>query len=93
SGYCTVINKNAKHPNAAMLTREYILSDAGQANLARGYARPIRQDVKLPADAKAKLLPNEMYKNAKPVADMKAWDQTTQQLLQEWPEKVLINVK
>ncbi|MDP4172276.1 MAG: extracellular solute-binding protein, partial [Bacillota bacterium] len=47
SGYCTVINKNAKHPNAAMLTREYILSDAGQANLARGYARPIRQDVKL----------------------------------------------
>ncbi|MDP4164085.1 MAG: ABC transporter substrate-binding protein [Bacillota bacterium] len=93
SGYCTVINKNAKHPNAAKLAREYILSDAGQANLARGYARPIRENVKLPDDAKAKLLPSDMYKNAKPVQDAKAWQQSTQQLLQLWPEKVLINVK
>lgn len=93
SGYASVINKNTKHPNAAMLTREYILSDKGQANLARGYARPIRENVKLPADAKAKLLPSDMYKNARPVTDAKAWGETTQQLLQEWPEKVLINVK
>ena len=42
SGYSTIINKWAKHPNAAKLAREYILSDAGQLNLARGYARPIR---------------------------------------------------
>ncbi len=93
SGYASVINKYAKHPNAAKLAREYIFSDEGQANLARGYARPIRQNVKLPEDAKAKLLPNEMYKNARPVKDSKAWEQTTQQLIQLWPEKVLINVK
>lgn len=93
SGYASVINKNAKHPNAAKLAREYIFSDEGQANLARGFARPIRENVKLPEDAKAKLLPNEMYKNVKPVKDQKAWEQTTQQLLELWQSKVLINVK
>lgn len=93
SGYATVINKNAKHPHAAMLAREYILSDEGQANLARGYARPIRENVKLPEDAKAKLLPSDMYKNAKPVEDSKAWDEGMSQLMQLWQQKVLMNVK
>ncbi|MCS9362252.1 extracellular solute-binding protein, partial [Pseudomonas aeruginosa] len=32
SGYTTIINKYAKHPNAAKLAREYIFSDAGQIN-------------------------------------------------------------
>lgn len=93
SGYASVINKYAKNPNAAKLAREYIFSDEGQANLARGYARPIRTNVKLPADAQAKLLPNDMYKNVKPVNDQKAWGQTTQQLLDLWQSQVLINVK
>ena len=57
AGYTTIINKWAKNPNAAKLAREYILSDAGQINLARGYARPIRSNVTLPDDVKAKLLP------------------------------------
>lgn len=93
SGYTTIINKYAKHPNAAKLAREYIFSDEGQANLARGYARPIRENVKLPEDAKAKLLPNDMYKNVKPIKDFKAWEQTTKTLMQSWQEQVLINVK
>jgi putative spermidine/putrescine transport system substrate-binding protein len=93
SGYASVINKYAKHPYAAMLAREYIFSDAGQANLARGYARPIRENVKLPEEAKAKLLPDDMYKNVKPVEDQKAWEQTVQQLLELWQSQVLINVK
>ena len=40
-----------------MLTREYILSDAGQENLAKGYARPIRENVKLSEEVKSLLLP------------------------------------
>ena len=52
AGYTTIINKWAKNPNAAKLAREYILSDAGQINLARGYARPIRSNVTLPDDVK-----------------------------------------
>ena len=39
-----------------MLTREYILSDAGQENLAKGYARPIRENVKLISRSKSILI-------------------------------------
>ncbi|MCA1054393.1 ABC transporter substrate-binding protein [Rossellomorea aquimaris] len=92
SGYANVINKKAKDPYAAMLTREYILSDEGQANLARGYARPIREDVELPEDAKSKLLPDSMYKNARPVEDADAWEEATKALPQQWQEKVLVHV-
>lgn len=92
SGYSTIINKYAKHPYAAMATREYILSDEGQINLAKGYARPIR-DVKLPKDVAEKMIPKEQYKNAKPVRDFKAWEETAKTLPQIWQEEVLVNVK
>lgn len=90
SGYVSIINKYAPHPWAAKLTREYIFSDAGQINLARGYARPIRTDVKLPADVKDKLLPNSEYKNAQPIKDFKVWQQSAKRLPQLWQSQVLI---
>jgi putative spermidine/putrescine transport system substrate-binding protein len=94
SGYTTIINKYARHPNAAKLAREYIFSDAGQINLARGYARPIRaQHITLPDDVKAKLLPQEQYKNAHPIADAEAWDKTVKALPRLWQENVIINMK
>lgn len=94
SGYTTIINKYAKHPNAAKLAREYIFSDAGQVNLARGYARPIRaQYITLPDDVKAKLLPQEQYKNAHPIADADAWDKSVKALPRLWQENVIINMK
>lgn len=94
SGYTTIINKYAKHPNAAKLAREYIFSDAGQINLARGYARPIRaQYITLPDDVKAKLLSQEQYKNAHPIADAEAWDKTVKALPRLWQENVIINMK
>lgn len=92
SGYATIINKYAKHPHAAMLTREFILSDEGQINLAKGYARPIR-DVELPEEVAAKMVPKEQYKNAKPVGDYKVWEETAAKLPQKWQEEVLIHVK
>lgn len=93
SGYATIINKYAPHPHAAMLAREYILSDEGQINLAKGYARPIRSNVTLPADVQEKMLPQEQYKNAKPIQDFKTWEETSKALPQLWQEHVLINVK
>lgn len=93
SGYATVINKYAKNPHAAMLTREYILSDAGQENLAKGYARPIRENVNLSADVKALLLPSEMYEKTQPVKDQKQWEETTKQIPQLYQEQVLIYAK
>ena len=92
SGYATIINKYAKHPNAAKLTREFILSDEGQINLAEGYAKPIRTGVVLPEDVKAKLLPNEQYQNARPVKDFDAWKKTSENISQLWQEEVIYKV-
>jgi len=93
SGYTTIINKNAPHPNAAKLAREFILSDQGQINLAKGYARPIRTNVKLPADVQAKLLPQSAYKNVTPIKDQSKWDTEAQQLPEQWQSQVLANAK
>lgn len=89
SGYCTIINAYTKRPYAAALAREYILSDEGQINLAKGYARPIRDDVKLPDDVKSMLLPDEQYENARFVEDQEAWDQTVSDLSTTWQEEVV----
>lgn len=91
-GYATIINKYAPHPNAAKLSREFILSDEGQINLAKGYARPIRSSVKLPDDVAAKLLPQEEYANAKPISDYKVWEETAKKLPQLWQERVLVHL-
>ncbi len=89
SGYATIINKYAPHPHAAALAREYILSDAGQINLAIGYATPIRSSVQLPADVLAKRIPQEQYANARPVADIKAWEKSAAGLGIQWQEDVM----
>lgn len=94
SGYTTIINKYAKHPNAAKLAREYILSDAGQINLARGYARPIRADhIKLPEDVAAKLLPAEQYRNVTPIKNPDIWEASAKALPQQWQEQVIFEMQ
>ena len=94
SGYTTIINKYAKHPNAAKLAREYIFSAAGQINLAKGNARPIRaESLTLPDDVKAQLLPNEQYAKAQPIKDAKAWEETSKRLPRQWQEAVIINMQ
>ncbi|UTW08555.1 ABC transporter substrate-binding protein [Pseudomonas benzenivorans] len=94
SGYSTIINKYAKNPNAAKLAREYILSDAGQINLAKGNARPIRAEhLTLPAEVQAKLLPNAQYVKVQPIKDAAAWEATSKALPQLWQEHVIINME
>lgn len=94
SGYSTIINKYAKHPNAAKLAREYILSDAGQINLAKGNARPIRAEhLTLPAEVQAKLLPNEQYAKVRPIEDADAWEKSAKVLPQLWQEHVIIEMR
>lgn len=93
SGYCEIINAYTKRPFAAALAKEYILSDAGQINLARGYARPIRSNVKLPDDVKAKLLPDSEYRNARFLKDQNGWDATAKTLGSKWQEEVVAAAK
>lgn len=93
SGYATIINKYAKNLHAAMLAREYILSDAGQINLAKGFARPIRDNVELPADVQKQMIPLEQYENAQPVKDHSAWEETAKKLPSLWQSEVLVHVQ
>ncbi len=89
SGYTTIINAYAKNVNAAKLTREYIFSDPGQINLAKGYARPIRVDkIKMPAEVAERLLPAEQYAKARPI-DAANWSQNARRLPAQWQAKVL----
>ncbi len=88
SGYASVINKFANNPYAAMLAREIMLSDAGQNFLALGYARPIREDVELTEEAKARVLDASLYANTYKIADLAAWDATVAELPQMWAEAV-----
>ncbi|MCF0253082.1 MAG: extracellular solute-binding protein [Duodenibacillus sp.] len=94
SGYTTIINRHAPHPNAAKYAREYIFSDQGQINLAGGYARPIRaKHLKMPADVAAKMLPEEQYANARPVKDQEAWTAAAKKIARNWQSRVVINMK
>ncbi len=87
-GYTTTINTYALHPNIAKLVREYAFSDEGQIAFARGYARPIRIDqITLPADAAAKLLPSSEYGKAK-LFDSTAWTAAAPHFIQMWQEQV-----
>lgn len=89
SGYTTIINKHAPHPNAAQLAREYIFSDAGQINLARGNARPIRADsLKLPEEVRKKLVDNAQYKSARAVRPT-LWTDEVKKLPRAWQREVM----
>lgn len=88
SGYGLVFNANAPHPYATALAIEYLLSDAGQIDRARGYARPIRS-VEMPEDVKAMMLPDELYANAIPVDDVALFSSACQKIAELWEEEVV----
>lgn len=89
SGYTTLLNKFSKRPHAGDLAREYIFSDAGQLNLARGNARPIRiEHLALPEDVKKKLLPAAQYQAARALKPQ-LWTEEVKKLPRAWQREVL----
>ncbi|WP_270405428.1 ABC transporter substrate-binding protein [Candidatus Collinsella stercoripullorum] len=88
SGYCTIINKYAPHPAAACLAREYILSDEGQINLARGFATPIR-NVELPEDVKALHLDDAAYGDNVVDVDNDKWTGVCEELITWYQENII----
>lgn len=89
SAYVSVINAYAPHPNAAKAFQDYLFSDEGQTQVAEGYARPIRTDVKLPSDVEAKLVPESEYKSAKHVKDYDVWNKTSEEIPDKWRNEVM----
>ncbi|MDN3919164.1 ABC transporter substrate-binding protein [Roseateles violae] len=89
SGYTPIINRHAPHPNAALLVREFIFSDAGQLNLARGYARPIRlAQLNLPEPLRQGLLDEAQYAKARLVQPA-IWAWEAKKLGPIWQREVL----
>jgi putative spermidine/putrescine transport system substrate-binding protein len=88
SAYVSVINQYAPHPNAAKAFQDFLFSDEGQIDLAKGFARPIRK-VTLPNDVKSQLLPDDDYKSAKSISDYDAWDKASEEIPDLWKQNVL----
>jgi putative spermidine/putrescine transport system substrate-binding protein len=89
SGYASVINKYAPHPFAAALAREYIFSDAGQANLASAGAIPTRTDVEIPEDIQEATFSQDAYANAVPMEDAEAYSAACQEVVTRWQEEII----
>ena len=89
SGYCLVINKYAPHPYAAALTVEYMLSDEGQIDRARGYARPIRSDVELPAELAETMIADSEYVNTIPLTDNATVSAVCAEIATRWEEEIV----
>jgi len=89
SGYALILNKYAPHPHAAALAIEYLFSDEGQLDRARGYARPIRSDVTIPAEIKAKMLPDSLYSRATLITDPAALQKAQTEIARLWELEVL----
>jgi len=89
SAYISVINAYAPHPEAAKAFQDYLFSDAGQVQLAKGFARPIRSNVTLPNDVKSLLLPDSDYKSAKQITDYTAWGATCEEIPDLWRNNIL----
>jgi putative spermidine/putrescine transport system substrate-binding protein len=92
TGYCLIFNKTSPHPHATALAIEYLLSDAGQIDRARGFARPIR-DVKLPPDVEARMLPADQYRNAIAISNPDVLAEACKEVGRLWEEEVIPLIK
>lgn len=90
SAYVSIINKYAPHPNAAKAFQDYLLSDEGQILLAKGFARPIRDNVQIPADVAKNMVPKEQYAAAKPIKDFSAWENDMKTIPDLWRNNVAV---
>lgn len=90
SPYVSIINKYAPHPNAAKAFQDYLLSDEGQILLAKGYARPIRDSVSIPADIAKNMVPKDQYASAKPIKDFAAWQDGLKTIPDLWRNNIVV---
>lgn len=86
TGYALIFNKYSKHPYTTALAIEYLLSDEGQIDRARGYAHPVR-DVELPDDING--LDSSLYKNAITVNNIEKLNEACEKVAKMWTEQVV----
>lgn len=82
SGYASVINKYAPHPNAAALAREVMFSDEGQTYLANAGGIPTRTDVQIDGfDA-------DQYKDCILMDDTDAYSAACEEVVTRWQNEI-----
>lgn len=86
TGYALVFNKYSKHPYTTALVINYLLSDEGQIDRARGYAHPIRE-VDIPSDING--LDKELYKASITVDDISEFNDACSTVAKLWTEQVV----
>lgn len=86
TGYALVFNKYSKHPYTTALVINYLLSDEGQIDRARGYAHPIRE-VDIPSDING--LDKELYKASITVDDISEFNNACSTVAKLWTEQVV----
>ena len=89
NGYAQIINKYAPHANAAGLAIEYLCSDEGAIDRARGYARPTKEGVELPSDVADKLLGDDLYENGTNISDVEGLNDACAKIAELWEKEVL----
>lgn len=82
--FAEYINALAPHPNSAKLFQDFLFSDEGQIMLAKGYAHPARSDVVIPADIKAKLLPESAYGNLHFPTSLEGFSKAIKAIVEGW---------
>lgn len=85
-----ILNKTAPHPNLAMLFADFVSSDEGQLEFAKGGAMPIRYiegNLAIPDEIKPMLLPESFYGN---VGKPQDWSAVPPEVIAEkWESEVL----
>ncbi|MEE3481552.1 MAG: ABC transporter substrate-binding protein [Lachnospiraceae bacterium] len=82
SGYASVINKYAPHPNAAALAREVMLSDEGQSYIANAGGIPSRTDVQIEG------YDPDTYKDCILMEDTDAYSKACEEVVSRWQEEI-----
>ncbi len=89
NGYAQIMNKYAPHPHAAGMAIEYLCSEEGAIDRAKGYARPTRENVTLPEDVASKLLSDDLYENCTNITDIEGLNEACAKIAELWEKEVL----
>jgi len=84
-----VINKYAPHPFAAALAREFIFSDEGQINLAKGGAVPTRTDIVIPKEIQDVTIQQSQYANSVPITDAAKFAEVGKIISSRWEAEII----
>ena len=84
-----MINAYAPHPFAAALAREFIFSDEGQINLAKGGAVPTRTDIVIPKEIQDVTIQQSQYANSIPITDAARYAEVGAEIAARWEEEII----